>query len=66
MAGPNISLIAEVIVTEHGEGAGFFAVQHADEQLARGDLVGAAIWMRLLQAIDGLQQKKANPAATSR
>jgi hypothetical protein len=35
-----------------------FAAQRADELFAEGDLDGAAVWRRILHAVEELQQTK--------
>jgi hypothetical protein len=45
---------AQLLVNLHGTEAPIHAVSRCDELAARGDLDGAAIWKRVLNAIDVL------------
>ena len=47
--------MARVVVQMHGNGAAFFAAQNAETEVANGDHVGAALWEKILDAIDELQ-----------
>ncbi len=49
---------ANVLIREHGEDAALEAAQHADAMLERGDMEGAAVWRRILGAVEELQRKE--------
>ena len=48
---------AKVLVDQHGDDAPIFAAQQADRCLAGGDLDGKAVWMRVIKAIEELQDR---------
>lgn len=48
---------AAVMIRRHGDDAGVEAAMRADRLLAAGDLDGAAVWRRVLAAIEELQRK---------
>ncbi len=45
---------AQLLVTQHGADAPIHAAMRHDAQLERGDLDGAAVWKRVLAAVDRL------------
>ena len=45
---------ANVLIRQHGDGAGFHAAMRADAMLEAGDLDGLAVWKRILKAVDEL------------
>ena len=45
---------ARLLIDKHGEDVPVFAAQEADACLARGDLDGKAVWMRVIGAIKEL------------
>ncbi len=49
---------AAVLIREHGEDAALEAAQRADAMLERGDMEGAAVWRRILGAVEELQRKE--------
>ncbi len=49
---------AAVLVREHGEDAALEATQRADAMLEKGDLEGHAVWKRIGEAVEELQQKE--------
>ncbi len=53
---------AKLLVDQHGEDAPIFAPQQADRCLEAGDLDGEAAWMRVIRAIEELQDRRP-PAA---
>ncbi len=53
---------AKLLIDQHGEDAPIFAAQQADRCLEAGDLDGKAVWMRVIEAIDELQDRRP-PAA---
>jgi triphosphoribosyl-dephospho-CoA synthetase len=55
---PDIWRAAQLIVKRHGAGAPIVAAQRADELFEEGDLDGAAIWKRILHAVQELQRVK--------
>ena len=53
---------AKLLIDQHREDALIFARQQADKCLEAGDLDGKAVWMRVIEAIDELQDRRP-PAA---
>ena len=51
---------ANALVKQHGEDAPIQAAMRADELLEAGDLDGAAVWRRVLRAIEELQGTEPN------
>ncbi len=49
---------ANVLIREHGQDAALEAAQRADAMLERGDMKGAAVWRRVLKAVEELQRKE--------
>ncbi len=49
---------ANVLIREHGAGAGLEAAQRADAMLERGDVDGCAVWKRITAAVDEIQRKE--------
>lgn len=45
---------ANLFIQQHGEDAAIQAAMKADEMLARGDMDGKAVWMRVIEAIEEL------------
>ena len=45
---------ANLFIQQHGEEAAIQAAMKADEMLARGDMDGKAVWMRVIEAIEEL------------
>ena len=56
MYDPDIFRAAKMLIDPHGEDAPIRAAQRADELADEGDLDGAAVWRRILEAIDELQR----------
>ena len=52
---------AHTLIQQHGEGAIIQAAMKADEMLDRGDLDGAAVWRRVVAAIEELQREEPGP-----
>ena len=46
---------ASVLIEHHGEEAKLEAAKRADAMLAKGDLEGRSVWLRIAQAIGTLQ-----------
>ncbi len=46
---------AKVLVKRHSEDAPIYAATRADAMLDKGDLDGAAVWKRILRAVEELQ-----------
>ena len=46
---------ALILVKRYGEDAPIEAAKRADELLAEGDMEGAAVWRRILSAVEQLQ-----------
>ncbi len=51
---PDIFRAAKLLINQDGAGAGLRAAERADELLERGDLDGAAVWRRILKAVEEL------------
>ena len=49
---------AKLLIVQHGEDAPIFAAQQADRCLEAGDLDGKAVWVRVIRAIEELQQRE--------
>ena len=49
---------AKLLIDQHGEDAAIFAAQQADRCLEAGDLDGKAVWMRVIRAIEELQDRR--------
>ncbi len=45
---------AKLLVDRHGDEAPVHAAMRADELLAKGDIEGQRVWMRILRAIEEL------------
>ncbi len=52
---------ANALVKQHGEDAPIQAAMRADELLEAGDLDGAAVWRRILRAVEELQGTEPKP-----
>ena len=52
---------ANVLIREHGEDAALEAAQRADAMLEKDDMEGAAVWRRVLEAVEELQRKERAP-----
>lgn len=48
---------AQVLIRQHGEGAGLHAAQRVDALAEKGDLEGERTWKRILRAIKELQNQ---------
>lgn len=55
---------ADALVKQYGEGAPLEAAMRADKMLAKGDMEGKAVWLRILKAVDDLL--KTNPGSNER
>jgi len=51
----NIHRTANLMIQQHGEEAALQAAMRADEMLAKGNMDGKAVWMRVIEAIGELQ-----------
>ena len=51
---PDIFRAAKLLIDKHGNDAAIRAAQRADGLLTGGDMDGAAVWRRILEAIDEL------------
>jgi hypothetical protein len=49
---------AQALVKQHGQDAPIHAAMRADAMLDKGDLDGAAVWKRVLRAVEELQRAK--------
>jgi hypothetical protein len=52
---------AHLLISRHGEDAPAQAAMRHEELLAAGDMEGAAVWKRILQAIDQIGRKERRP-----
>ncbi len=52
---------ANVLIREHGEDAALEAAQRADAMLEKGDMEGAAVWRRVLRAVEEMQRTRQVP-----
>ncbi len=57
-SGLDIYRSAQVLIREHGDDAGLEAAQRANAMLERGDMEGAAVWRRVLKAVEEMQRKE--------
>ena len=48
---------AQQLVRRYGETAWFEAVRRADAMLDKGDVDGAAVWRRIVKAVEALQDR---------
>ncbi len=48
---------AAVLVREHGQDAALEAAKRADAMLEKGDMEGAAVWRRIVKAVEELQRQ---------
>ncbi len=55
---PDIFRAAKLMIDQHGADAPIRAAQRADELLEEGDVDGAAVWRRILEAIEELQRER--------
>ena len=53
---PDIFRAAKLLIDQHGDDAPIHAAQRADGLLEEGDVDGAAVWRRILEAIEELQR----------
>jgi hypothetical protein len=51
---PDIFRAAKLLIDQHGNDASTRAAQRADELLEEGDIDGAVVWRRILEAIEEL------------
>ena len=49
---------AHVLMKQHGERAAFVAAERADELFAKNDFLGAAVFTRVVRAIQDLERTK--------
>jgi hypothetical protein len=59
-ADPDIFRAAKLLIDRHGEDAAIRAAQRADVPLDEGDVDGALVWRRILEAIEELQRERRN------
>jgi len=48
---------ARLLMTQHGDGAGYAAAQRADALFAKNDFLGMTVWLRVGRAIDELERQ---------
>ena len=58
ISGIDIDRSVWLMIRRHGNDAPFEAAQRADQLLAEGDIEGAAVWQRIVKAIERLQVEK--------
>lgn len=49
---------AKLLMTQHGDAAGFAAAKRADAMFSKNDHAGVAVWMRISRAIEELERQK--------
>ena len=49
---------AKLLIDQHGDEAPIFAAMEADAMLDKGNLDGAAVWRRIVKAVEELQRKE--------
>ncbi len=49
---------AKLLVDQHGDMAPIHAAMNADAMLAKGDMDGRAVWLRIVRAVEELLDKK--------
>ena len=54
----NVYRSANILVDRHGTETPIFAAMHADAMLDNGDLDGAAVWRRIVRAVEELLADK--------
>jgi hypothetical protein len=54
----DIQRVAKLIIGRYGANAHWIAAARSDEMLKRGDLAGQKVWIRILQAIDAMNEKQ--------
>ena len=52
---------AHALIHQHGEAAFIEAAMQADAMLDKGDLGGAAVWRRIVAAINKMQREEPGP-----
>jgi hypothetical protein len=52
---------AKLLIDDHGEAAAIEAAMKADAMLDQGDLDGAAVWRRIVAAVNEIQQAEPGP-----
>ena len=55
---PDIFRAAKLLIDQHGDDAPIRAAMRADELLDEGDVDGALVWRRILEAIDELRRER--------
>ena len=55
---PDIFRAAKLLIDQHGADAAIRAAQRADELQDEGDVDGAVVWRRILEAIDELTRSR--------
>ncbi len=52
---------AHALIERHGDAAAIEAAMKADAMLEKGDLDGAAVWLRFVAAINEMQREEPKP-----
>ena len=52
---------AHTLIQQHGDGAAIQAAMEADAMLDKGDLDGAAVWRRIVAAVNEMQRVEPEP-----
>ena len=55
---PDVYCAANLLNKQHGDEAPIHATTRADELAAPGDVEGAAVWKRIVKAVDALLAKE--------
>ncbi len=49
---------ANELIQQYGDAADIEAAMRADERLAAGEIEGEAVWLRIVKAVEELQQRE--------
>ena len=52
---------AKLLIDQHGEAAAIEAAMKSDALLDKGDLDGAAVWRRIVEAVNEMQRGEPKP-----
>jgi len=55
---PDVYRAAALLIKQHGDEAAIHAAMRADQLLAEGDVEGAAVWKRIVKAVEALLAKE--------
>lgn len=54
----NVYMAANFLIKQHGEDAVVFAAMSADSLAERGDMMGRALWLRVIDAIKEIEARQ--------